>query len=92
MTGQEVLKVFEDIKHGISESYKGILYSFNELVEFDLTIKDEVRHFKANMIYIDKMENKLVFTDFKGENMYCSMGLTFVYKLEDVKEIKRWKK
>lgn len=41
MTGQEVLKVFENIKHGISESYKGILYSFNELVEFDLITKDD---------------------------------------------------
>ena len=89
MTGQEVLKVFENIKHGISESYKGILYSFNELVEFDLTIKDEIKHFKANMIYIDEMENKLVFTDFEYGERYNGIGLTFVYKLEDIKEIKR---
>lgn len=89
MTGQEVLKVFEDVKHGISESYKGILYSFNELVEFDLTIKDESRHFKANMIYIDKMENKLVFTDLEYGERYNGMGLTFIYKLEDIREIKR---
>ena len=89
MTGQEVLKVFENIKHGISESYKGILYSFNELVEFDLIIKDENRHFKVNMIYIDKMENKLVFTDFEYGEKHNGMGLTFVYKLEDIREIKR---
>ena len=89
MTGQEVLKVFENIKHGISESYKGILYSFNELVEFDLITKDEVRHFKANMIYIDEMENKLVFTDFEYGERHNGIGLTFVYKLEDIKEIKR---
>ena len=89
MTGQEVLKVFENIKHGISESYKRILYSFNELVEFDLTINDESRHFKANMIYIDKMENKLVFTDLDYGEKYNGMELTFIYKLEDIREIKR---
>lgn len=89
MTEKEILKVFEDIKHGISESYKGILYSFNELVEFDLTIKDEVRHFKANMIYIDRLDNKLVFTDLEDAKMHNGMGLTFVYKLYDIKEIKR---
>ena len=86
MTGQEVLKVFEDVICSTCGSSKGNLYSFCELFEFDLIIKDEVRHFKINMIYIDKLENRLVFTDFKNAEIYNGMGLTFIYKLEDIKE------
>ena len=89
MTEKEILKVFEDDIYNKSESYKGVLYSFCELVEFDLIINDEIRDFKTNMIYIDRLDNKLVFTDLEDAKMHNGMGLTFVYKLYDIKEIKR---